>query len=195
MSITYKPITELEAINKMLMAIGEQPVNTIPVTGISEATIAQKMLHNTSREVQGKGLNCNTDSEYTLSPDSNGNIIIPANVLRIDPSDQSKDYVWRNNKLYDKDKNKQTSVFTKTVDVEVIWFYPFEELPPHVRNYITVKAARKLQAESVGSDTLHNFSAKDEYDAKQEMDRWEFNNRYDTLLHGQGVYGIANRRV
>ena len=79
---TYAPISELEAVNLMLEVIGEQPVNSIE-SGVSLANQAQRLLHETSREVQTIGLNCNTESEYQLSLDGDSKVPV-ASMLAFD---------------------------------------------------------------------------------------------------------------
>ena len=62
MASTLKRMTELEAVNMMLMTIGEYKVNDlINLAGRSDAAIAKDILTNTSRAVQSKGWTFNTD--------------------------------------------------------------------------------------------------------------------------------------
>jgi hypothetical protein len=193
MALTYTPMTELEAVNAMLASIGEQPVNTIPSSGVSEASLAQTTLHNTSRDVQKKGLHCNTDYKHPMVPNGSSNIIRPTNALRFDPYYQYQNYTERQGKLYDIED--RTFTFTDTIYMEIVWFYKFEELPEHVRSYIFIKAARRFQTNTVGSQKLHEFTAQDEYEAKAEMERIEFKNQCHTMLNGAGVNHITNRRA
>src|SRR3546814_20980574 len=65
-------MTELEAVNEMLMSIGQAPVNTLNATGISDVNIARAELVKVSRRVQARGWNFNTDDAYKLSPDADG---------------------------------------------------------------------------------------------------------------------------
>jgi hypothetical protein len=177
----------------MLAAIGEQPVSTIPVSGVSEATLAQTTLQNTNRDIQKKGLHCNTDYKYSISPNGSNNIAVPSNALRIDAYYQYKDFVERAGIIYDRED--QTSTFTAAEYFNITWFYPFEELPEHVRSYIMIKAARKFQAQTVGDEALHGFSQQDEYEAKAEFERIELNNKGNSMLYGTGVNHILNRRA
>lgn len=193
MALSYAPITELEAVNGMLASIGEQPVSSIPSSGVSEAMLAQTALHNTSRAIQTKGLHCNTDRKYSLSPNGSNEIVAPSNSLRIDPWYQYQDFVVRAGKLYDIEN--QTYEFTAAVKVEIVWFLQFGQLPEHVRHYIYIKAARKFQADVVGSENLHNFSANDEYEAKAEMERVEMKHKSHTLVTSVGVSHITDRRA
>jgi hypothetical protein len=193
MATVYTPITEIEAVNVLLQAIGEMPVNTIPAAGVTSASLAQSMLHFISRQVQGMGLHCNSDYKYSMTPDESGNINIPLNALRVEAYYPYDDYAIRARKLYD--KAEQTLIFTDTVYVDIVFFFPFVDLPEHVRNYIVVKASRKFQAETIGAPTLFQYSEKDEFDAKAEMLRWEMNKIDDSILNSPFIANIVNRRA
>jgi hypothetical protein len=81
----YNPSTELDAVNIMLQIIGEQPVNTLPVEGFYEASLAQSTLNNVSREVQSSGLHCNQEYGYPFPLNEDNAVIIPDNVLIVLP--------------------------------------------------------------------------------------------------------------
>ena len=79
-------MTELQAVNMMLTTIGEQPIaNLNDKAGLQDASIAQDILHNTSRQVQSRGWIFNTDLQVTKTPRSSDNQIpVASNILRID---------------------------------------------------------------------------------------------------------------
>ena len=62
-ALTLTPQTELDAVNAMLLSIGQAPVSTLSVTGLKDVSFAQYILHSVSREVQLKGWEFNTDDE------------------------------------------------------------------------------------------------------------------------------------
>ena len=53
--MTLATTTKLEAVNSMLTAIGETPVNTITNATTTDVSIALQVLDNVSREVQQQG--------------------------------------------------------------------------------------------------------------------------------------------
>jgi hypothetical protein len=57
---TLSTTTKLDAVNTILIGIGEAPVNTLG-SGLQEAEIAEVVLDNINREVQSKGWTFNTD--------------------------------------------------------------------------------------------------------------------------------------
>ena len=113
--------SKLDAINSMLIGVGEAPVNTLD-SGLQEAEIAAITLDTISREVQSAGWAFNTDIRYTLSTNSLNHIPVPSNCLQIDTTALRRDYntdiVLRNQKLYDRTKN--TFEFTAEVVVDMI---------------------------------------------------------------------------
>ena len=159
------PMTELDAVNMMLISIGQTPVNTLAVSGIRDVAIASTILQNTSREVQNQGWSFNSESDYEMVPDGSDNIIVPTAAFFIDPVYPTHNYVVRSNSgtlmLYDLTEK----TFTITVNpllCDIVWFYDFDEIPQHARNYIAVRAARRFQAYSVGSQILHQYTSEDE---------------------------------
>lgn len=177
------PMTELDAVNLMLASIGEYPVDTLPANGLAEASIAQTKLANINRQMQSLGWWFNRETEYPMVPDGNDEIVLPTNMLFCDTCWRSARYkvVERNRKLYDVEKHQTT--FTETLYCDVIWHFPYEELPQQARWYIAIKAAVRFQAAMVGSETLHGFTKEDESEA------------YAALLHAEteaGDYNIAD---
>src|SRR5690625_3614987 len=102
MSLPLQPLTELDAVNIMLVSIGEQPVNTLELAGVSEVSVGRDILHQTSRQVQSQGLRCNYEENYPLTRDVNGQVKLPANTLKVYPTDHTVDYVQRGDRLYDR---------------------------------------------------------------------------------------------
>jgi len=169
-------MSELQAVNMMLTTIGEQPIaNLNDKAGLQDASIAQDILHNTSRQVQSRGWIFNTDLQKVLSPDSTsasgGKIKIDSNVLRIDTTAKVRsnktDIVERAGFLYDREKN--TNLFTDTVTVDYVTFLPFNSIPESARRYIAVKSARIFHDRVVGSGELHAFFQQDELQAWSDL--------------------------
>ena len=181
--------SKLDAINSMLIGVGEAPVNTLN-SGLQEAEIAAITLDTISREVQSAGWSFNTDIRYTLSTNSLGHIPVPSNCLQIDTTSLRRDYdtdiVLRNQKLYDRTKN--TFVFTDEVVVDMVQLFEFEEIPEVARRYITLRAGRKFQENILGSETMTSLQYKDEQQAlfalrEAESQVADFNifDNYDTF--------------
>lgn len=165
-----KPLTsstELEAVNFLLLSIGEQPINDLNVTGVSEISIARSLIHQVSRQVQAKGFSFNSEEGYRLPLTTENEILVPTDALKIDATDKSKDIVQRGGRLYDKDNH--TFKFDEPLEVDIVFFLDFRDLPQTVRDFVIIKAARLFQSKVVGSEALYAFSAQDEQEAYLNM--------------------------
>ena len=193
MALTYTPTTELQAVNIMLGLIGEQAVSTLEST-YTEALLARTELHNTSRAVQKKGYQCNSEDNYELTPTVDGYYMVPANCLKINPSEVGLDVAWRGDKLYD--RYEHTLVFTTTsMDVDLVFFLPFTDLPEALRWYITVRAARRFAEDTIGSPDTGAFTQDDEFNALVALEQDETDMDDTTLLYNHDIYKVVNRRV
>lgn len=189
------PTTELEAINTMLSTIGESPVNAVEDTGNVDVVIARQILQTVSREVQARGWHFNTEKNYTITPDSEGYLVLPNTVLKVDTvyPDSSKDVVVRGSRLYDREKH--TYVFTDAVKVDMTILLTFDELPEVARNYVTIRSSRIFQERVVGSDTLHAFNSQDEARAMVSLMEYEADTADLNILSGNySVYRILGDR-
>jgi len=188
---TLTPTSKLDAVNSILLGIGEAPVNTLG-SGLQEAEIAEVTLNNINREVQSLGWHFNTEIRYTLAKNSEGIINLPANCLKLDVTSVLRDYdtdvVERSRKLYDRVKN--SFVFTTDIETDLVIFLDFEEIPEVARRYITLRAARKYQENILGSETLSKLQADEEglalnalKEAEAEIGDYTIFDQYDTYRH------------
>ena len=72
--------TELEAINIMLAAIAEAPINSLTGTLPVDAVTARSTLAEFNKEIQSEGWSFNTETDVTLTRDGSNQISLPANV-------------------------------------------------------------------------------------------------------------------
>ena len=147
--IPYGVSTELDAVNSILMSVGETPVNTLTVQS-PEVAIAQKTLRQVCREIQAEGWSYNTENEYPIELDTNNQCIVPNNVLQMDLNifQHGKDYnvVLRSDngvkKVYDKKGHTFTFENCDKLYFDMIWMIDFEDLPQPFKDYITARASR-----------------------------------------------------
>ena len=183
--VSYGASTELDAVNSILMSVGESPVNTLTVQS-PEVAIAQKTLQQVCREVLSEGCVFNTETEYPITLDTNNHCIIPNNVLQIDLNQfkhlndfhvtRRKDSgVW---KLYDQFEHRFNFENTSEGKLycDVIWMLDFEDIPQVFRDYITTRASRIAAGRMVSDRETAELIANDEqlaralaveYDASQ----------------------------
>ena len=147
--ISYGVSTELDAVNSILMSVGETPVNTLTVQS-PEVAIAQKTLRQVCREVQAEGWSYNTENQYPIDLDTNNQCIIPNNVLQLDLNifEHGKDYdiVRRSDngvmKVYDKKNHTFTFENCSKLFFDMIWMIDFEDLPPVSYTHLTLPTKR-----------------------------------------------------
>ena len=154
---TTNAAQELPAINQILMACGQAPVTTLDETN-PDVAIAYQTLLEVSREVQSEGWTFNKEANYKWTVENN-EIVIPNNVLQMDLSASNagdKQVIRRNGKLYD--KYHHTDQWTEaTVDVDVVWFFDWVDLPRPIQDYITTRAATITSSRIVGDQTQYQM--------------------------------------
>jgi len=193
------PMSELEAVNEMLMSIGQAPVSTLEVTGIKDVNIAKAELQKVSRRIQTTGWNWNSDDSYPLTPDADGHITIPAGAIKVDATATASNYVQRRHPtkglcLYDRDN--RTFVFASTVECNIVWAFQFEDLPETARCYIATAAGRKFQSRVIGSRVLDAFQAEDVQAAWVLLIREERASRDTNLFRrNAALQAFANRSM
>ena len=167
--ISYGVSTERDAVNSILMSVGESPVNTLTVQS-PEVAIAQKTLRQVCREVQAEGWSYNTENEYPIDLDTNNQCIVPNNVLQIDLNifQHGKDFdiVRRSDsgvmKVYDKKGHTFTFKNCEKLYFDIIWMIDFEDLPQPFKDYITARASRIASNRMVNNPTSSKLLETDE---------------------------------
>ena len=177
--------TELEAINIMLAAIAEAPINSLTGTLPVDAVTARSTLAEFNKEVQSEGWSFNTEIDVTLTRDGSNQISLPANVLRVDANIHQHptiDPIQRGLKLYDRQNNKFE--FEEDLICTVVYFRTFDEIPEQARRYINVKAARVFIDRLVGDQGLRTYTQEDEVRARTILTETDYANADHNLLRG-----------
>jgi hypothetical protein len=149
--------TQLAAVNEILGSVGQAPVTVLDQTN-PEVAFAFTTLMDISREVQAEGWSYNREFEYPIVADNSGYINVPSNAISMDLSsnyeNSSYDTVVREGKLYD--KLNHTFIWTpnKEYQVDVLWYFDFDDLPQPFRDYITARAASRAAVRLVGDTGL-----------------------------------------
>lgn len=157
------PTTELEAVNECLANIGQSPVSTLAGSLGVDTQIALGYVRAVSRELQSQGWYFNTEYNYPLTPNVDGDIIPPSNTLSIDTDadDVDLDLIQRGTRIYD--RGNRTYTFTRPIRFRITLGLPFEELPEAARRYISLRAARifknRVEGTSDGEDQTDEMMA------------------------------------
>jgi hypothetical protein len=195
--------SKLSAVNTLLAIIGEAPVNSLnpPLTG--DASLADRVLDEISREVQGSGWSWNTMLYDSIPLDaSTGQSQLPANTLavRFNPlSYPSQRFVLRGLRLFDRVKNTydlRTSLGvamtgnTSDLVAEIVEELPWDSIPETGRRYIMIRAGRIFANRAVTSASIESYTAEDEEKALQTLKRTEdMAQNYNYISGPDDLYG------
>ena len=184
--MTVAATTELEAINIMLAAIGEAPVNSLTGQVPVDVRIAQSTLIEVNKRIQSEGWSFNTEIDVTLPRHQiTKQIELSTDILRIDANIHQHptiDPIQRGLKLYDRLNNRYE--FDEDLICTVVYFRPFTELTEPARSYINIKAARVFVDRLVSDDGLRTYTQEDETRARAILMETDLANGDHNILRG-----------
>ena len=152
MDMNLKPLTELDAVNKILAAIGEAPVNTLEELTNIDAVNAYAILMDENRSFQMRGWFFNKHASYVFNPDTNEKKIHWIdNILYLKGLNGEK-LVKKGKYIYD--MANQTDTFISPLTAEVVFLVPFDDMPEPVKDFITAEAALTFQTRFLGDPSL-----------------------------------------
>ena len=185
--------TKLDAVNTMLSAIGEAPVNSLS-SGLVEAEIAETILNTVDREVQSNGWHFNIEYKKSFAQDTNGEIPLGADILRADATldANSKNLVQRGLRMYD--RKNHTFTINSSVNLDVVVQLNFSDLPEVAKRYITLRSTRIFQDRVVGSNTLHDFQERDEQMALMELKEFDQASDDNNIFDNYDVFKVIDRQ-
>lgn len=155
-------ITELDVVNDCLKTLGELPLNSLDDEH-DLVPAALRCLNRANTREQAKAWWFNKELT-TLTPNEAGNIILPGDTIRIDPTDRTLNYVQRGNKLYQATAPATVDKFqfTRPVQCWLVRAIPFDELPPMAQNVISVAAVLDFQKD-YDADPVRVSELKEDY--------------------------------
>jgi len=173
---TYNTETELSSVNSILGAIGQAPVTTLEFEN-PEIALVHNLLMEADLDVQNEGWVFNREEHYPLLPDTDGYIQVPPNVLRMDVSEgqvwRDTDVVMRNGRLYD--KLNHTDIFTRKMEFDIVWRFPYEDLPSVFKRYITYRASVRAATQLMANSELMQMLAGQEAYSRAACMEYECN--------------------
>jgi len=178
-------LTKLDAVNIVLNSIGETPVSSL-TSGLPDAEAAESKLDATIKEVLAKGWQQNLERSITMSRNSDGEIIIPNQFLRVD----TVGYDRHINVAIRKQNGKRklfnvvdyTFKFDHDLTVDAVVEIEFDALIFELQNYIAYRAARKFQESAMGSQSLDGFAVREEQEAYAALLDAEAENEDNNIL-------------
>lgn len=142
-------VAELNAINDILSAIGEPPINTSEEMLNSDVANARRILDRINRMVQSQGWTFNIETNTELLPDIfSQQIPYLQTYLRVlSPSGQTT-YINRNGFMWD--TSAKTDLFTASITVDIVVLRFLDELPEVFRQYIIAESALQYNVRFFG---------------------------------------------
>jgi hypothetical protein len=174
----------LEAVNHMLRAADETEVNTLNNDGVNDTDLAQKILDEKIMEVLAEGWSFNTEVQ-TLTPDNTNRIAISTGIIRVDGygDDYYSNFTVRGGYLYDRDNS--TNEFTvDSVELQVVRWLEFEDIPLTARLYIAASAAREFQQRTNNDPNADALLAEKEAKALGNLKR-------ESVQESDWVWGVS----
>lgn len=196
-------MTELEAINRMLAAIGQAPVNSVDQTN-PDVAICSRTLKQVSQEVQSEGWTFNKVTNYKQQPDASGLVIIRD--VNTDPAvDQILQMDLSHNTQYSRNKQaiaKQNGNYiclydaysdsfnwgTEPIEVDITYYYAtLASIPSAAQNYIVARASALVSMQTVGDPNQYQILAQQEGFSRIKLQEYETTQGdYTFFGHPQG---------
>lgn len=163
-------LTKLDAVNRMLRAASERPVNSLTVSPTNEALMAEQILDDSNIQFQSHGLTVNTAiNSYVPDAGAGNEIVLPDSTLQVMAwwdenrgngflDSRDMEIVQRRvggvTKLYDTKKNTFAFDDVESVTLKIVLLMDFEELPAAIQFMIADHAARVYEALTQGDSNV-----------------------------------------
>jgi hypothetical protein len=202
-SIPTMPLTtELDAINTLLIAVGQNPVASLEVSGVGDLAKARQVLLQVSRKVQAKRRPWNTEKALTLSKAVDGTVPLPNNCVALWASTKSAEgfpmygqakVTAMDGKLYDLINHSYT--FPNEVPlVDIQFFREWDELPEPAAQYIAARAAREFVQTALGDTAITNEMREEEGMTMRTLHAFEINvAKANMLTDSYSTFGVLER--
>ena len=180
-------MTELQAVNLLLSAIGEAAVSSLETVTTVEVTQAKNLLSNVNRAAQQKGWHFNTEWDVVLTRDADDRIPLSESILSVYQPGQLMTIRGRSGSMFAYDLDNNTFTWTKNLNNAVtITLLDFIDTPNTFRQYVTTRAARIFQEEIVGQVSAETVNRQEEAEAYADLldddaERSGLNVAYGTL--------------
>ena len=174
---------ELGAVNEMLSAIGEPPVNTLDGEANLDVANSLRILDTVNREIQSKGWTFNIEKNVTMYPDVfSGLIPFELDILNMRSSSTSTPYVNLGGFVYDR-LNRQDK-FEEPIVVDIIRQRSLEEMPECFRRWIVVRASKRFAGRFLADPSTVEMLSYEENEARIDCNTYELDYGNYNALQG-----------
>ncbi len=151
--------------------------NVVNTLANPEVSFIYNILKEVNKDIQNEGWLFNMERDVKKQPDSNKHISIPANVLRYDVHDdfnnRGRNVVRRNGRLYDTYADEPKDEFDNDLYLDIVYLWPYEDLPPVFKRYITYRAPVRAATQLVANPTLVQLLQQQEVYARANCMEYE----------------------
>lgn len=181
---------ELAAVNDMLAAIGEAPVNTLEGDSNADVANARRLLNKVNTEVQSRGWTFNIEEGVELVPDVFSQLInYQPDYLTVRSASGQTAYTNRGGYVYD--RVARTDQFPGPIFVNLIRLRSFGEMPEQFRTYIVAKASRRFNVRFFGAAEVEASLQEEEDNAWRAVQEYELDYGNFNMLGGDAF--VAGR--
>lgn len=200
MDIPTSLTDKLAAVNVLLGAISESPVNSLDDNESVDKDSALFVLDEVDLAVQSEGWNFNREYCFPLTVDTDGNLPLPRETLRaiMVSGFTSKRTVERAGKVYNQTDHTFTwpsGDYKADLTVRLAW----EDMWEVARRYITIRAAQLFQARVQGAQVVAQITNLEVEVARKVLEQYEdasaqHNQINDSSDVGRTIFGRGVRR-
>lgn len=190
--------TTLDIVNDMIGTIGQLPLNELDAR-FPFVEPALRVLFNINREIQansGRGWWFNRINTYTLRPDADGIIHVPADIIVFNPFQSKERYGVIDGKLHD--NVRDSNVYPQGTEIKgfAVRCLKVEDTPVLAHGLITYEAVKKFARNYDGDTTKVADLKQDAVQARFELRTQEIRQaRANTQRNPQIRQGLVDTVV
>ena len=143
-------LSELDVVNEMLSTLGEAPLNELddehPLV-----PAARRIIRIASYRIQAEAWWFNQEHVTLVNDPDTGEVLVPADAIRVDPKDRNWNLVQRGRRLYDPEN--ATYNIGEPVPSVLVRNIPFDDLPPTVQHAVSLTAQVEFNKSYDGDET------------------------------------------
>lgn len=143
-------LSELDVVNEMLSTLGEAPLNALDEEH-PLVPAARRIIRIASYRLQAETWWFNQETVTLGNDPDTGEVLVPADAIRVDPSDRSWNLVQRGRRLYD--PQNATYNIGKAVPSVLVRNIPFDDLPPTAQHVVSLTAQMEFNKSYDGDET------------------------------------------
>jgi len=190
-------LSELDAVNQMLIAIGSGVVTSIQGQQNRDVAAAKDILRRARIRVCSEGWHFNTEEDISMSPDPTSKVIdLPSGTLHIDQTikryQSGLDIVQRGSRIYNREGN--TYQLDRTIYVDRVFEMAWDDLPEIARHYIAAIATEEAVTYLDGDQAAIQRAAQRAMLARRDMMSHETRSADLTVFDQETEYNIRWRR-